>query len=227
MDPTDLTVYASPCPKTRLGKIYDGGYVVVEIPTRYSILLAGGIYNDISFEEAVVLKYGVRCIAFDGSICALPSKNDAIDFVKKYIGNENTDTQTDLHDLISNHDGIFIKMDIEGGEIPWLHSLSDDQLNKFNQIVIEFHCPFTEKDDVFKKLNRNHVLVHFHGNNCCHSRTYKGVSIPNIFECTYIHKKFFTGTPPQLSTDAIPSSIDMRNLLKNDEICINHPPFVH
>ena len=52
MDPRDLTVYKSPFPKVRLGKDYDGGYIIVEIPdVKYSILLAGGISYDISFEE--------------------------------------------------------------------------------------------------------------------------------------------------------------------------------
>jgi hypothetical protein len=118
-------------------------------------------------------------------------------------------------------------MDIEGGEIPWIQTLNDDQLNKFDQIVMEFHKPFTAKEvDVFNKINNNHVLVHFHANNCCGTRNHKGVVIPNIFECTYLHKKFFT-SQPELNKDTIPSSIDMRNVVKNDEIYINHPPFVN
>jgi hypothetical protein len=92
---------------------------------------------------------------------------------------------------------------------------------------MEFHVPFTDKEaDVFDKINKNHVLVHFHPNNCCGTRNYKGVVIPNVFECTYIHKKFF-GFPPRLNKHNIPNSIDMKNVLQNDEIYISHPPFVN
>jgi hypothetical protein len=228
MDPEVLTVYQCPFPKKRLGKDYDGGYIIADIPNaKYSMLLAGGIESDISFEEDFVKKFNVGCVAFDGTINGLPKPNNSIEFVKKNIGSENTNDFTNLHDIIAANDNIFVKMDIEGGEIPWLHSLNNDQLNKFDQIVMEFHNPFTDREvDVFNKINKNHTLIHFHGNNCCGSRNHKGVSIPNIFECTYIHNKFFT-SPRELNKEKIPSSIDMKNVLRSDEIYINHRPFVN
>ena len=52
MDPICLTTYKSPFKKKRLGKENDGGYVIAKIPkAKYKILLAGGIADDISFEE--------------------------------------------------------------------------------------------------------------------------------------------------------------------------------
>jgi hypothetical protein len=117
-------------------------------------------------------------------------------------------------------------MDIEGGEIPWIKSLSDTQINKFEQIVMEFHTPFSDYEiDVFDKINKNHYLIHFHGNNCCGVRNHKGVDIPNIFECTYLHKKYFIDIP-DLNEDLIPSILDMKNTSK-DEIYIDYLPFVN
>ena len=49
--------------------------------------------------------------------------------------------------------------------------------------------------------------------------------IPNIFECTYLHKKYFTEAPLQ-NTEAIPGKLDMRNLIRNEELQIDYPPFV-
>jgi hypothetical protein len=228
MDPSVLTVYTSPYPKIRLGKNHDGGYVVIDVPEpKYSVLLAGGVSNDISFEEHFIRKYGSRCIAFDGTINSLPNNNNNIRFVKKNIGFNNTNALTNLHDIIAANTNIFIKMDIEGGEIPWIKSLSNDQMNKFEQIVMEFHNPYSKSEiEVFDKINKNHILVHFHGNNACGTRTYKGIIMPNIFECTYLHKKYFT-SGPELNKIAIPTSIDMRNIPHNNEIHINYPPFVH
>ena len=193
-----------------------------------------GIENDISFEEDFIKKYqNVSCFAFDGSINSLPKENNNIKFIKKYIGFENNDTVTNLHDIINaNINGIFIKMDIEGGEIPWIKSLTNEQLYKFEQIVMEFHNPFSEKEiDVFEKINRNHYLIHFHGNNYCGVRNHNGVRIPNIFECTYLHKKYFENIP-ELNTELIPGYLDMKNSGNNenndmDEIYINYPPFVN
>lgn len=230
MDPSVLTVYTSPFPKIRLGKNNDGGYVVIDVPeAKYSVLLAGGISNDISFEEHFIRKYGSKCIAFDGTINNLPNNNNNnnIQFVKKNIGFNNTNILTNLHDLIAANTNIFIKMDIEGGEIPWIKSLSDDQMNKFEQIVMEFHNPYSQGEiEVFDKLNKNHILVHFHANNASATRIHRGIIMPNVFECTYLHKKYFTSTP-ELNRITIPSSIDMKNKLNKNEIYINHPPFVN
>jgi len=228
MEPGALTVYASPFDKQRIGREYDGGYVIVDIPNvTYSLLLAGGVETDITFEEDFVKKYGTRCITFDGTIPCLPPTAVPMEFVRKNIGHINTPTLTNLHDIIDTHDNIFVKMDIEGGEIPWITSLSSEQMNKFEQIVMEFHNPFSHAEGVvFNKLNEHHVLVHFHPNNCCGLRNHKGVLIPNIFECTYVHKKHFS-CPPRLNTDKIPSVIDMKNVRSMNEIYISHPPFVN
>ena len=227
MDPRVLTVYKCPYPKKRLGKDYDGGYIIADIPDiKYSLLIAGGIENDISFEEDFVKKYKANCIAYDGTIQKLPKESVDIVFIKKNIGAENSDKVTNLHEIIDANNNIFVKMDIEGGEIPWINSLNDTQLNKFDQIIMEFHRPFSATEvSVFDKINKNHVLIHFHANNCCGSRMHRGVKIPNVFECTYLHKKFFKDAPI-LNTERIPSSLDMKNTDK-PEIYIDYPPFVN
>ena len=228
MNSSVLTVYKSPFTKLRLGKDYDGGYIIAEIPNiKYTTLIAGGIETDISFEEDFINKYSdVRAYAFDGTINNLPKENSKITFIKKNIGYENTDLLTNIHDIVNANECIFVKMDIEGGEIPWLESLSNEQMNKFEQIVMEFHWPFSPREiDAFDKINKNHYLIHFHGNNCCGIINHCGVNIPNVFECTYLHKKYFT-TIPELNTDLIPGILDMKNTNK-DEIYINYTPFVN
>jgi hypothetical protein len=227
MNPLALTVYECPFPKLRLGKHHDGGYVIADIPgVEYQLLLAGGIERDISFEEDFVKKYKSRCVAFDGTIPKLPKEHETIEFVRKNIGYANTNTETNLHDLIDSNEKIFVKMDIEGGEIPWMKSLSIEQICKFDQIVMEFHTPFSDKEvEVFEKINASHVLVHFHPNNCCGTRFHRGVEIPNIFECTYLNKRFLTA-PLKLNKTLIPGGIDMKNTPKPD-IFISHAPFVH
>lgn len=231
MNPKMLSVFQSPFPKLRLGKNNDGGYILVDLPgVNYTTFISGGIANDISFEVAFITKYpNVKTYAFDGTIDALPQMTtNTIQFIKKNIGFETNAQETNIHDIIDAHnsDSIFVKMDIEGGEIPWIKSLNDQQMNKFEQIVMEFHSPFSDNEiDVFAKLNKFHILVHFHGNNCGGTRVHQGIVMPNVFECTYLHKKYFF-RPPRYNSVKIPSSLDMRNSEAEDEIFIDYAPFV-
>lgn len=229
MDPRVLTVYKSPFPKKRLGKDRDGGYVIVDIPdVNYFIFLACGVGGDISFEEDFINDYpNAKSYLFDGTVDKLPTEKDNnFTFIKKNIDNFNDNNTTNMHDIIDNNDNIFLKMDIEGAEIPWLKGLSHQQMNKFKQIVMEFHWPFSDKEiDAFNKINNSHYLVHFHGNNNCGVRYHNGVIIPDVFECTYLHKSYFNSNP-ELNTEPIPTSFDMPNLTEARDIYIDYPPFV-
>jgi hypothetical protein len=212
-----------------LGKDNDGGYIICDIPNiYYDLFLSGGISDDISFENDFCNKYkNTYCYAFDGTINDIANNNDNITFVKKNIGSEDNKSTTTLKSYIENKNNIFLKMDIEGSEIKWLNCLSLDQLNKFAQIVIEFHFPFGKSEiSAFEKLSQTHILVHFHGNNVCEQYYYRNLFIPNIFECTYINKKYYN-EPYKFNTDPIPSCIDQPNISTNPEILINYYPFVH
>ncbi len=224
MDNSILTVYKSPFTKIRLGRLNDGGYVFADIPSiQYDILLAGGIETDISFEHDFVNKYNCSCIACDGTIESINNTDQRITFVKKNIAGYTDDLTTNLHDEINANQSIFIKMNIEGGEYAWIQSLNTTHFDKFDQIVIEFHHPIS-KYDILKKVNETHYLIHFHGNNCCGVLNHRGVNIPNVFQCTYLHKKYITS--PELNTDVIPGPLDMNNI-GGDDIFIDYPPFVY
>jgi hypothetical protein len=237
MNPNLVTIYQSPFPKRRIGRWTDGGYAIVEIPDiKYDVLIAGGVCDDISFEEDFIRYQSVQgnslieVYAFDGTVDELPKSEfeSRIRFIKKNIGEFETDKITNLHWLISKHANAFVKMDIEGGEVNWIRSLLPEHMNAIAQIVMEFHSPFTKAEiDMFKKLNETHLPVHFHPNNACGTRIHNGVYFPNVFECTYLHKRFFGGVA-ELNRDSIPNEkVDVRNIWFKDEIWIGHPPFVH
>ena len=101
-------------------------------------------------------------------------------------------------------------MDIEGSEFNWIDSMTELELEKFSQIVLEVHWPFDiYRMNMLKKLNKSHYIIHIHGNNYCDrdipkhlqsGRTYDGtvtinnikldqIILPEVFEVTYINKK--------------------------------------
>jgi hypothetical protein len=225
----NLTVYNSPFKKIRLGRENDGGYVIADIPgIKYDVLLSGGVNDDSSFEDMFLNKYNdIECYAFDGTISKSPSTHPKFNFIKKNIGpNENT-TTTNLHEFLNSYKNIFLKMDIEGHEIEWLESVSERQLNNISQIAIEFHKPYSRKEDnIFNKLNTTHYLIHAHGNNNSGVQKYNNVIIPEGLELTYINKKYIKLESLKLNKNSLPSALDQKNLSSREDIDLNYPPFV-
>lgn len=223
-----LTVYNCDYNKKRIGSKNDGGYIVFEIPNvTYDCLLSCGIENNLEFEEHFLNEYpNILCYAFDGTIDKLNSENNRILWIKKNIANYNSTLSTNLHNHLEINKNIFLKMDIEGFEYSWLNSLNINYLNNIAQIVIEFHWPYLiEEELIFKKLNETHVLVHLHGNNFQTTFTKDNITIPKVFECTYINKKYlpdFIG----LNISPLPCSLNTPCNLNINDIDLNYEPFV-
>ena len=203
--------------KIRVGKEGDGGYVIAS-NLEYDLLIGCGIADDDSFEIEFLKKNpDIEGYAFDGSIESLPTPDiSRLNFIKKNITGEESENTTNLHGLISSYSNVFLKMDIEGYEFPWICSLSREQLNKFKQITIEFHRPFHEMGaHCLEQLARSHYLIHFHGNSCCKTRQVKNITVPNVFECTYLRKADIEAVP-LLSDKSVPSPLDRINAYSED-----------
>ena len=221
-----LRVYESPYRKIRLGKKNDGGYIICDIDSNYDILLSGGIANDISFENALLEKYTqLRGVAFDGTITSCPRRTqNRLHFIKKNIGAIESETMTNLQEYFTQNNTIFMKMDIEGGEVALFSSLSDTDLLKIKQLVIEIHS--ATNFDIPTRLAKTHWLVHFHANNCCGTTIVDGIRVPKVFECTYIRRE--PGDNFSLNKRPIPDpDLDQPNLVDKPEIELQGAPFVH
>ena len=220
--------------KVRYGVNKDGGYVVAELDGDYDCYISAGILNEESFSRDFINKYNINkndSYGFDGTISDYPyeyTKN--IQFTKKNINFFNDDNNSNLSDLIDKYNNIFLKMDIEGGEYDWLLHIFESQLNKFKQIVIEFHgitnngwnCDYNTKVNCLAKLSKTHYLVHAHGNNWAHEIN----NIPDVIELTYIRKNYFNSVP-ELNTQSLPiPNLDFPNNENRQELDLNRYPFV-
>ncbi|CAH6418869.1 Hypothetical protein POVN_LOCUS593 [uncultured virus] len=221
---TALFVFASTHDLIRVGKNYDGGYIVANGIT-YDHIIGGGILDDISFEVGMLDRNpGLKADAYDGSVKGLPYPDARITFHKTYIGPEAG--RSNLHEQLKTYKNVMIKMDIEGGEFPWLTNLSDEELNSIAQLVIEFHEVYTPaKWAQIARLAKTHKLIHVHGNNCCGTYPMEGIQVPIVFECTFLRNDLEPSTT--LNTKPLPGPLDQPNLKNNRDHNLNYAPFVN
>ena len=235
MDNIDLLKVYKFDNKNRLGVNNDGGYVMAELDGGYDCYISAGISNEESFSRDFINKYNLSkndCYGFDGTINDYPYQyTQNIQFIKKNINNINDEHNTNLDFLTDQYCNIFLKIDIEGGEYPWLLQMDEAKLNKFKQIVIEFHgitnnngwgCNYNNKVICLNKLASTHYLVHAHGNN--HGPVKN--NIPDVIELTYVNKNYFTAEP-DLNVQSLPIyNVDFPNNARGKDINLNFYPFV-
>ena len=221
--------------KKRLGIKGDGGYVIGILDGEYDFYISAGVSNEESFSRDFINMYNMNkhnCAAFDGTIKKYPYEyTENITFYKRNISPIKSERTANLSYFTDNYNDIFLKMDIEGSEYDWLNSLTEKQLTKFKQIVIEFHginddswnIQLTDKINCFSKLSKTHYAIHIHGNN------YGGLTknIPDTIEVTYIRKNSIEYNPI-LNMQQLPSSlVDSPNYLEKTDYDLNFPPFVN
>jgi hypothetical protein len=221
-----LQIYQSPYKKIRLGPPNDGGYVICDVDNEYDFFISGGVGSDATFEESLLNYYPhLHCSAFDGTeLNTYNSKHDRLQIIKKNLGSKENEQITNLSSFFKDYNNIFMKLDIEGGEVDLFLSFSDFDLLKIKQLVIEIHSK--DEINIPKRLAKSHWLVHLHVNNCCGLGDLRGVLVPNVYECTYVRKR--EGETLLLNSKPIPDeALDQPNLSNKPDVAITWPPFVN
>jgi hypothetical protein len=211
--------------KQRIGSKYDGGYVIcLDIDNKYDIILSGGAGNNISFEEELISILDQNCVIYDHSVDIQNINSTKLVHTKTRLNKDNQD----FFNLINAHNNIFLKLDIEDGEYELLEYLSQEQIQRFKQIVIEIHNPYSSsRFDLIKKLFISHKLIHLHANNCGGIINVFGIDMPKVVELTLIrndtipHNAILT---PNICN--LPTNIDFPNSRFRPDIQLTHYPFV-
>lgn len=211
----------------RLGRDNDGGYILIDdFKACNGIAYSLGIADDISFDEDIA-KRGYDVFMYDCSIQFLPESDPRFHFFNYKIGN-GKDAKS-LHAILAenNHldaDNMLLKMDIEGFEYELIYNTPAEDLNKFSQIVIEFH-DITQYTNllvlpVLKKLNALFQPVHIHGQDVSPIvKIGDNKILPYYIEVTYLNKSVYSfserKTPLPLTID-MPTYAGRRELYLGD-----------
>lgn len=213
----------------RIGGKYDGGYVMVNDFNKNDYLIGMGVGGDIEFEK-MLLPQIAGADLYDGEFEDLSSYLSNYRFFTEMVGVEKN--QTNLHECVNRVDpqyDLILKMDIEESEWKLIDSITDNILDRFKQIVIEFHlcrrfllpdrfnyAEYQRALRVFNKINETHYPVHAHINTYGTMFTNAGQIIPNTFEMTYIRKSEVQNYRERIRS--IPELLDSPNSPLHPEI---------
>jgi len=234
-----LITYESPTQKYRLGNKKDGGYVITkQRANAYDAYISAGVSDEESFSRDFIQEYNLNknnCFAFDNTVVDYPYEYTRdITFIKKNIGPVNTESETNLKSIIETYNNIFLKMDIEGAEYPWLLALSTEELQKFKQITMEFHgindnswnTSYKDKLECFRKLYTTHRVIHVHGNNWAPTTNTRVGPVPNVIEITFLRKTECTDWKYNTESFPVPN-LDYPNKTDSRDYILNFPPFCY
>ena len=205
--------------KTRVGKLCDGGYIMIDrfedIEAAYSL----GINDDVSWDFDMARR-GIPCFQYDHTIEALPSTHPLFNWTKVGISDferkPGFETISHLVDVNGHKDSrrLLLKCDIEGAEWGAFRQTPISVLAQFEQIVLELHDLQFISDrshsenarSTLSNLTANHNVVHVHANNYGFWTVCGGIPVPNTLELTLMRKDAGEFV---VSDEIFPTALDM------------------
>ena len=183
----------------RLGKKYDGGYVLLDDFSEDMHVYSFGIAQDVSFEKELAER-GLQIFMHDHTIANLPEQHTNFHFNKVGISHidelENhklsMKTLLEQNGDLENHN-LILKMDVEGAEWDFITHTPTKILSQFRQITLELHrlTDISQREKILSalnKLNETHQAVWIHANNFGLIEIAEGAEVPAYIEITYLNK---------------------------------------
>ncbi len=204
----------------RIGPQGNGGYLLPDDFEGIEAVFSPGVGSVSSFEDDCA-KMGIKVFLADNSVDGPALDNENFHFIKKYVGAITNNDFITIDEWVNsssigNNSDLLLQMDIEGFEYEAVYSISNQLMNRFRIIIIEFHeldmlfnKPYFGKiSNVFEKILQTHECVHIHPNNCCRVVKKEGIEIPPVMEFTFLRKdriqtkKYVSEFPHQLDMDS-------------------------
>jgi hypothetical protein len=187
----------------RIGSTLDGGYVMYKVGNEKKAISIG-VGRDVSWDLAIS-KLGIMVHMFDHTVARPPTKFTNSKFHKIGIRSSKTKPSNRLLEFegilqkagCEELENLILKIDIEGGEWEILEEIESKFLEKFNQIIIEFHDVDLDdpiKKNVLEKIRLSHSIIHINPNNYSKIISFEGYLYPSILEVTYVKNKLLHNT---------------------------------
>lgn len=215
----------------RIGRRSDGGYLLPNDLAGIKYCFSPGVDTTADFEEYLAANYGIRSFLADASVDQAPVDNPLFEFDKKFLGAQTRQEYMTLSSWIENKvgldtsDDLILQMDIEGSEFDVLIETPLDVLRRFRVMAIEFHnmdrifnkTTLPLMNALFQKVHSAFSVVHLHANNCCGLTTCGAISVPRVFEITYLRNDRVAafGDPKPL---VLPHPLDRKNLAHKPDV---------
>jgi len=192
--------------KIRVGGQRDGSYVMLEPPNdanRRKIAYSFGISTFAPWDLEMA-NQGYEIFQYDGTVEGPPNRHSLIRFHKLNITGDDSpaNDETNIARIISDHGhkdcwNIILQMDIEGAEWGVMERISEEHINHFEQIIVEWHSFRTGERlelerqlGILHKLNRTHQAIHIHAPNLGNPTVLQGLRLlPEVFEVTYVRRR--------------------------------------
>jgi hypothetical protein len=205
--------------KVRVGRDFDGGYVLLDDFVNVGAALSFGIGTDASFDLDIVQR-NIPVYQFDHTIDQGPVDHPLITFHKLAVAAADAPGALSLDSIVDRHlagrDRAVLKIDIEGDEWHVFKAVSPATLDRFAQIVCEFHSldraaerGYTEMfRAVLDKLGHHFEVVHVHGNNASSMVNVSNVVVPALLEVTFANRRHYEFAE---TNEVFPTAIDQPN----------------
>jgi hypothetical protein len=205
-------------PKLRVGGLRDGGYVMLDDFATASAVYSLGIGGDVSFDLEMA-GHGMSIHQYDHTVPGPPAQHPLFHFQRKGLAAVEAGEFTTIGNEIrrnghSHRRDLILKIDIECAEWEVLDATSDEDLDRFEQIVAEFHGFLRIREPewraltqrVLGRLFRTHAVYHVHANNWADFQIIDGVPVPDVLEVSYVRRDRATLVP---STAFFPTPFDV------------------
>jgi hypothetical protein len=217
---------------TRFGSLGDGGYLISSDLAATDYCISLGVGDDYTFDLAIADELE-EVWMFDHTVSDPKISNKKIKFNKIGISSTSSLNFTTIPDILVNiplESEVILKIDIEGSEWDVLGQIPSSDLQRFKQIVAEFHHLHNIANDDFfsvvskalSNLNKSHSLINLHVNNWSDLHFIQGIPFPDVIEVTYIRRQ----SSDQLKSFQLQNSKDSSNNFDMPDFASNFIKFL-
>lgn len=212
--------------KVRIGGNSDGGYVMFP-PEKGSFVYSCGKDHtqwnkDMADMNCIVLNF---CADYSD----IKNEKNNVFYVQRNLVAGAVSEKEDItlaevlrkfnHESINN---IILQIDVEGKEWEFFDNIDTVHMQKFSQIVGEFHG-LADKHNlqrykrIFNKIIRTHIPIHFHYNNYGPIICFEDFLVSNLFEISFLRRDLAKFISSKIS---YPTDLDYPNLQNIPEVHI-------